>query len=183
MVGGGEGSGQSGAGRRGGGAGVENNRRELPQKCRNADSFPERADGGRHARNGEDTGRIDRSDSFTSAFICRRARLNFAQQVADGCSRTLELGAHLAGERRRPHSNPAKERIGLGAAVSDASFGGYLGWREALEKAWTGPCAHLHRIGAHAARPDPSSASRRARFRSPRPPLRVFSVGCRFFRA
>ena len=65
------------------------------------------------------------------------------------------------------------ERIGLGAAVSRASFGADLEGLKAIEKVGTGPWARLHNTGAHATRPDPSSASRRARFRSPRPPLRV----------
>ena len=65
------------------------------------------------------------------------------------------------------------ERIGLGAAVSRASFGAGLEGLKAIEKVGTGPWARLHNTGAHATRPDPSSASRRARFRSPRPPLRV----------
>ena len=65
------------------------------------------------------------------------------------------------------------ERIGLGAAVSRASFGAGLEGLKAIEKVETGPWARVYHIGAHVTRPDPSSASRRARFRSPRPPLRV----------
>lgn len=65
------------------------------------------------------------------------------------------------------------ERIGLGAAVSRASFGAGLEGLKAIEKVGTGSWARMHHIGVHATRPDPSSASRRARFRSPRPPLRV----------
>ena len=65
------------------------------------------------------------------------------------------------------------ERIGLGAAVSRASSGAGLEGLKAIEKVGTGSWARMHHIGVHATRPDPSSASRRARFRSPRPPLRV----------
>jgi len=72
------------------------------------------------------------------------------------------------------------ERIGLGAAVSRASFGAGLEGLKAIEKVETGPWARVHHIGAHVTRPDPSSASRRARFRSPRPPLRVFPSGSAF---
>ena len=54
LVGGGEGSGQSGAGRRGGGAGVENNRRELPK---NAET-PIRSRSARMAGATRATGRI-----------------------------------------------------------------------------------------------------------------------------
>jgi hypothetical protein len=46
------------------------------QKCRNVDSSQWRADGGRHARDGGDVGRIDVPDSFTPVCIRRGGCLN-----------------------------------------------------------------------------------------------------------
>ena len=46
------------------------------QKCRNVDSSQWRADGGRHARDGGDVGRIDVPDSSTPVCIRRGGCLN-----------------------------------------------------------------------------------------------------------
>ena len=76
---------------------MENNRRELPHEMPKPDSFPERAEGGRHARNGTRIpgASIARIASHRHSYAV--GRVYFAQQVADGCSRTLELGAHPGG--------------------------------------------------------------------------------------